>query len=56
MEKDAVIGGYGGAYSEQGGTQSQVERTGGGFSMDTRYPRSIEGILRIITVVCRLAI
>lgn len=39
------VGGSGGG----GGQQSSI----GGCNVDTRYPRSIEGILRIVTVVSR---
>ncbi len=39
----------GGATTERGDGDSKLIL---GIKMDTRYPRSIEGILRIITVVC----
>lgn len=42
----------GGGYSEEGRGGAQPERSSGSrLNMDTRYPRSIEGILRIATVV-----
>jgi hypothetical protein len=49
-EKPPVDGGAG----ESGGTGGESRRSVGGLEVDTTYPRSIEGILKIITVVSRL--
>lgn len=48
-------GGNDGGYNQLGGVHAERSGPrpsgGSGFNVDTRYPRSIEGILRIVTVV-----
>lgn len=40
---------------EPSGEDEDATRKRSGFVVDTRYPRSIEGILRIVSLVCNYA-
>ena len=51
MESDPAPGTVGGGDGGGDGGGGEHRRRVGGCDVDTRYPRSIEGILRIVTLV-----